>query len=132
VNVKNILSNEGDEWEEWNFVQRNMLCICLDYNGPIYYEILQRNERINSEKYCALDILKTTFQEKRPALSNSHGIVFQHDKSIPHVSVSKLQRLKVFGWNVLNHPSYFPDIAPTDYYLFRSLERSIHGMNFVI
>jgi len=42
-----------------------------------------------------------------------------------------LQKLKGFGWDILNHPPYSPDMAPSDYYLFRSTEHSFHGKNFV-
>ena len=28
------------------------------------------------------------------------------------------------------HPPYIPDLAPSDYYLFRSLQNSLNGKNF--
>ncbi|EFN77192.1 Histone-lysine N-methyltransferase SETMAR, partial [Harpegnathos saltator] len=30
------------------------------------------------------------------------------------------------GWDVLPHPPYSPDIAPSDYHLFRSM---VHGLS---
>ena len=29
-----------------------------------------------------------------------------------------------------NHPPYSPDLAPSDYYLFRNLESHLHGTRF--
>jgi len=34
------------------------------------------------------------------------------------------------GWEVLSHPPYSPDLAPSDYYLFRSLQNSLNGKTF--
>ena len=34
------------------------------------------------------------------------------------------------GWEVMAHPAYSPDFAPTDYYLFRSLEHSLREKSF--
>ena len=39
--------------------------------------------------------------------------------------------MKGFGWDILNHPHYYPDMAPSDYYMLRSIEHSLHGKNFV-
>ena len=40
------------------------------------------------------------------------------------------QKLLQLGWEVLIHPSYSPDIAPSDSHLFRSLQNSLNGKNF--
>jgi len=59
-----------------------------------------------------------------------HGVVFHQDNAGQHVSVNMLQKLKGFGWDILNHLSYSPDMTPSDYYLFRSMEHLLHGNNF--
>ena len=33
-------------------------------------------------------------------------------------------------WEVLPHPVYSPNIAPTDYHLFKSLQHTFDGLNF--
>jgi len=79
--------------------KKGMLCIWWYCRGPTYYELLPLNETINSEKYCAqLDILKATI-----GLANRRGVVFHQDNARPHVSVNTLQKLKGFGWDILNH-----------------------------
>ena len=40
------------------------------------------------------------------------------------------QKLLQLDWEVLIHPPYLPDIAPLDFYLFRSLQNSLNGKNF--
>jgi len=91
----------------------------------------RKTKQINSEKYCSqLDRLKAAI-EKRPELSN-HSVVFHQDNARPHVSLTTRQKLLQFGWNVLFHPSYSPDIAPSDFHLFRSLQNSLIEKNFTL
>ena len=39
------------------------------------------------------------------------------------------QNLLQLGWEVLIHPPYSPDIAPSDFHLFQSLQDSLNGKN---
>ena len=39
------------------------------------------------------------------------------------------QKLLQLGLEVLIHPSYSPDTAPSDFHLFRSLRNSLNGKN---
>ena len=40
------------------------------------------------------------------------------------------QKLLQLGWEVLIHPPYSANIAPSDFHLFRSLQNSLNGKNF--
>jgi len=62
--------------------------------------------------------------EKRPELSNRHGVVFHQDNARFHVSLTTRQKLLQFDWDVLPHPPYSLDIA-SDFHLFRSLQNSL-------
>jgi len=86
------------------------------------------NETIHTERYLKqLNNLKAAIQEKRPSITNRHWVVFHRDNARPHVSVKSLQKLKGFGWDVLNHPPYSSDMAPSDFHLFCSLQHFILG-----
>ena len=87
---------------------------------------------INSNKYCSqLDPLKAALAEKHPELVNRKRIIFHQDNAARlHVSLMTRQKLLQFGWEVLIHPSYSPDIAPSDFHLFWSLQYSLNGKNF--
>ena len=109
-----------------------MLSIWWDWKGVVYYELLPPNQTINSDVYCRqLDKLKRALAEKRPELVNRKGVVFHHDNAKPHTSLQTQQKLTSLGWDVLPHPPYSPDLAPSDYHLFRSLQNDLNGLAVV-
>lgn len=105
-----------------------MLSVWWDYKGVIYYELLARNETLTADLYCQqLDRLAAKIAEKRP----NHGTIrFLHDNARPHIARMTRQKLLDLGWEVLPHPPYSPDIAPTDYHLFLSLSNAMQGKTF--
>jgi len=109
-----------------------LLSVWWDWKGVLHYELLQPNQTINSAKYCSqLDDLKAAIAEKRPELHNRRGVVFHHDNARPHTSSATRDKLLQFGWDVLPHPAYSPDLAPSDYHLFLSLKNSLAGKNSI-
>ena len=128
-------------WGKWNepppttpeaglHPKKVMLCTWWYWKGVLYYEFLPENQTINSKKYCSqLDQLKAALDEKPPELVNRKCIIFHQDNARPHVSLMTRQKLLQLGWEVLIHPPYSPDIAPSDFRLFRSLQNSLNGKN---
>ena len=99
-----------------------MLSVWLDWKGVIFFELLPRNQTINSDVYCRqLNKLNAAVKEKRPELVNHKGVIFHHDNATPHTSLVTRQKLLGLGWELMLHPPYSPDLVPSDYYLFRSL-----------
>lgn len=108
-----------------------MLCVWWDYKGIVHHEVLPHGLTLNSELYCKqLERLKEAIEKKRPKLNNRDGVVFHHDNARPHTSSMTRQKLTELGWEVLMHPPYSPDLAPSDYYLFRSLQNSLNEVKF--
>ncbi|UYV84175.1 hypothetical protein LAZ67_X001428 [Cordylochernes scorpioides] len=52
------------------------------------------------------------------------------NKARPHASVPFKTHLETLKWEVLPHPPYSPDIAPSDYYLFRSMKHNLADQHF--
>ena len=101
-------------------LNKKMLCIWWDIRGRIHYELSKPNEKLNSEKYCQqLDNLKIAVQKKRPAMFNRKDIILHHARS--HAALGTRQKIAEVGWEILSHPPYSPDIAPSDYH-FLSLQ----------
>ena len=109
-----------------------MLCIWLDQKGVLHYELLKPGETINGQRNRTQLIgLKRTIAEKRPEYATRHeAIIFHHDNDRPHVAISVKNYLENSGWEVLLHPPYSPDLAPSDYHLFRSMQHALTGIRF--
>lgn len=108
-----------------------MLSVWWDWKGIVHFELLPRGQTIDSEYYCQqLMRLQQAIEEKRPELANRKGVVFHHDNARPHTSLVTKAKLRELGWEVLMHPPYSPDLAPSDYHLFRSLQSSLHDVKF--
>ena len=105
-----------------------MLSIWWDSEGVIYYELLPPNTTVTAMLYCEqLSKLELAFKAKRP---NRRQVRFLHDNARPHVAKITKQKLKELGWTALPHPPYSPDLAPTDYHLFRRLSNYLRERKF--
>ena len=97
----------------------------------VFFELLPRKQTINSDVYCHhLNNLNAAFNEKRPELVNREGVIFHQNNATRHTSLATRQKLLRLGWELLLHPPHSPDLAPSDYYLFRSLQNSMNGRTF--
>ena len=74
--------------------------------------------------------LEEATKEKSPELANRKGIVFYHDNAKPHISLATRTKLLELGWEVMSHPPYSTDLAPSNYHLLRSLQNFLNGKKF--
>ena len=57
-------------------------------------------------------------------------MILQHDNARPDVAKPVKTYLETLKWEILPHPPYSPDIAPSDYYLFRSMAHGLADQQF--
>lgn len=108
-----------------------LLCVWWDYRGIIYFELLPQGKTVTAAVYCAqLDRLHKQLLIKRPALVNRNLVVYHCDNARGHTAKITQQKLRDFKWEVLPQPPYSPDLSPSDYHLFRSLEHFLSGKKF--
>ena len=104
---------------------KRMLIVFWNREGIIHYELLPKGATMNAERYC--EILRRLHKRIR----NGQRVILQHDNAKPHTAkLTKKLLLNEFGWDVLEHPPYSPDLAPSDYHLFRSMEHSLRNTKF--
>ncbi|GFU64787.1 histonelysine Nmethyltransferase SETMARlike [Trichonephila clavipes] len=84
-------------------------------------EALPPRNEIDPFRKRLLDRLKPVIDQKWPELANRRGVVFHQDSARPHTSIVTHQNLWELCWEVLMHPPYSPDLAPSDCHLFLTL-----------
>uniref|UniRef100_A0A1I7X1E0 Histone-lysine N-methyltransferase SETMAR n=1 Tax=Heterorhabditis bacteriophora TaxID=37862 RepID=A0A1I7X1E0_HETBA len=52
----------------------------------------------------------------------SKHIILHYDSTRPHARLATSQKIAELGLEILSHPPFFPDLAPSNYYLFLSLQ----------
>jgi [histone H3]-lysine36 N-dimethyltransferase SETMAR len=98
---------------------------------PVYYKFLDQGCSINAEVYCSeLEEVNTILRDKKPGLINQRGPILLHDNARPHTAQMTLQKLNDFGFEILPHPPYSPDLSPTDYHLFKHLDHFLRHKQF--
>ena len=86
---------------------------------------------VKRKKRLQLMRLSRALKEKRPQYVQRHDeVILQHDSARPHVAHAVKKYLETLKWEVLPHPPYSPDLAPSDYHLFRSMTHGLTEQHF--
>ncbi len=93
-----------------------MLSAWWGLKGIIHQELLPTGCNITADLNCQqLDHVAAKLQGKQDR------IYFLHDNATPHIAKSIREKLLKLGWVTVPHPPYSPDLAPTDYHMYRSM-----------
>jgi hypothetical protein len=85
---------------------------------------------INTQYYSALlnEKVKPAIRSKQRKRQDS--VCFLQDKACPHTVALTSATLPRLKWDVLPHPAYSPDLAPSNYYLFGPMKGLLGGKRF--
>ena len=85
---------------------------------------------VNSANYCELlKHVKKDLKSKRRG-HQSKGVILHHDNARPHTAAQTVQTINNLGWELLPHPPYNPDVAPSDFHLFGPFKEFMRGAKF--
>ncbi|KHJ80258.1 transposase [Oesophagostomum dentatum] len=108
-----------------------MLCVWWRKYGIIHWELAENRQTIDAELYYSqLEHISEKICEAELRGLYRKGPILQQDNARPHVAQCTLDKIESLGWELLPHPSYSPDAAPSDYYLFSSLKCYLTGKRF--
>lgn len=105
-----------------------MLCVWWNSKGLVYFEVLDSGQTVTADLYQGQ--LDRVNQALRRQGVDTASTKFLHDNARPHVAKITSQKIEELGWEVLPHPPYSPDLAPSDYHLFRSMQHSLAEKKF--
>jgi len=110
--------------------RKDMITVFWDIDGVILVDVMARGETINLDVYIkTLQKLKQCYRRVQPN-RNSGDMLIQHDNTRSHTSLQTQEAITKFGWNVLPHLPYSPDLVPSDFHLFGPLKDALHGTRF--
>ncbi|CAK9803228.1 Histone-lysine N-methyltransferase SETMAR [Anthophora quadrimaculata] len=101
-----------------------------DRKGVFLVDLMPSGTTINADRYSE------TLKKHRRAIQNrrrgmlSKGVSILHDNARPHVARTIVDHLQQFGWDIITHPPYSPDLEPNDYHLLPELKENLAGMRF--
>jgi histone-lysine N-methyltransferase SETMAR len=104
-----------------------MLTVVWNPHGFPVIKVLPRGCKWTSQYYidnilpeiCALHIA-----------GGRNKFIMHADNVRPHVSTRVKQEMEKHGLRAAPHPPYFPDRAPSDFFLFDYVERALQGSEF--
>ena len=85
--------------------------IGMTVNGQYYCTFLQG--KVKWSLYC---------QQSEPL---EHGVILLQDNATPHCHRDVKNLVQLWGWVVLAHPSYSPDLTLCDYWLFACVKEHL-------
>lgn len=114
------------------FGKKVMLCVWWNFDGIVHFELVPNGRAISAELYCQqLERVYEKLKQKYPALINRKRALMQQDNAKPHTARKTKDKFEELdGVEVLPHPAYSPDCAPSDYGLFRSMQHFLKGRRF--
>jgi len=102
--------------------RKMMATVFWDRKGILLTEFMAPGTTITSEVYCeTLHKLRRSIQNKRRGML-SKGVVLLHDNARPHTAARTNALIKLFNWQIFDHPPYSADLAPSDYHLFSKMK----------
>ena len=107
-----------------------MATVFWDAKGVIMLDFLPVRSTITGVYYAnLLDQLRTAVREKRWG-KLSKGVLLQHDNARVHTCKVAMDAVERNWYELIPHPAYSPDLAPTNFFLFPNLKKDIRGLHF--
>jgi histone-lysine N-methyltransferase SETMAR len=103
-----------------------MLTVFWQRKGIIQVDFLGKGKTMNGAYYTNLLREARKSRRKAPRLP----IWFLHDNAPIHTCNAAKATLDDCGFQVLLHPPYSPDLAPSDFALFKVLKKDLKGRHF--
>ena len=107
-----------------------MATVFWDQEGVVLDNFLKDQKTVTGSSYVeVLRKLKTELDKKRPGKLH-RGIFFHRDNAPAHSARVTKETLREFRWELLPHPPYTPDLAPSNFFLFPKHKEHPKGVRF--
>jgi histone-lysine N-methyltransferase SETMAR len=94
-----------------------VLAMFWDYQAVLLAHFQKWSENVNSALYCEV-LLKLRDAIHRKLTGQLARGVLLHDNARHHTARATQERIQELQWELLEHPPYSPDLAPSDFSVF--------------
>ena len=107
-----------------------MLTLFWDSEGPVHVDWLPPKTTITGQYYASVlnDLRDSILAKRRGKVSK--GLMILHDNAPAHASRIGQQALHDLKFEQLAHPPYSPNLAPSDFHVFRKMKKDLKGNRF--
>ena len=105
-----------------------MIIVFFSFTEIHVCDFLRSGIKNNSQYMCEhiWPAIDQSLRRGRP-VNGAKGIFLHFDNSPIHKSQKSLAKINEIGFNLLEHPPYSPDIAPSDFWLFGFIDEKRKG-----
>ena len=108
-----------------------MMSVFWESQGPILEHYMEKDVTVTSVNYCNMlrNELRPTIRSKRRGRL-TQGVLLLHYNARTHTAHLTVNTIRQLNWEVLEHPAYSSDLAPSDFHLFGPLKNALRGRRF--
>lgn len=107
-----------------------MSSVFWDSKGILIDDYLEDKNTVTGVYYAKeIEDLRESIKEKRRGKLTS-GVLYLQDNAPAHTSHIATAAIRLAGFDLLDHPAYSPDLAPSDFHLFPKLKKDIRGKHY--
>ena len=111
-----------------NHPQENWCLQCFGTHKAQYWNIIRREAQQYTVCGTVRCLLKGwSLQFEANSENYCQRSVLLHDNAHPHTAAHTAEMLRKLKFEVMAHPPYGPDLAPSDYHLFGPLKEALRG-----
>ncbi len=109
---------------------KQMLIVAYDRSGIILVHSIAVGRTVNSQYYHDFlqNNLRAALRKKRPHLLED--LILLHDNATPHTAHVVQDLIDSYGWEILPHPAYSPDLSPCNFHLFPAFKMPMRGTRY--
>jgi transposase len=119
------------KWQSAEWVSPKMFIVFFNAQGVIHREFVPEGQTVNGQ-FClgVIERLLKWIRRVHPKFHNSKKWFLLHDNAPANTASVVARFLARKQVIVLHHPSYSPDLAPADFFLFPKLKSHLKGKRF--
>jgi [histone H3]-lysine36 N-dimethyltransferase SETMAR len=107
-----------------------MATVFWDEQGLLLIEYMPHKTTITGAYYATvIRRLRQAIKEKRRGKLR-RGVLLLQDNAAVHTAGVSMQAVTECGFELVPHPPYSPDLAPSDFFLFSKLKKHLRGRRF--